>query len=735
MAVDAGAIQYTVDVNTGNLLQAERRVNQSTGAIASGFSKIGSAISLVASGVGLGLLARKLVTVQRKFDRLNASVLTATGSIKDAKNAMQALQVFAEKTPFGIEQSVEAFTKLVNFGLTPSEEAMMSFGDTSSALGKDLVQMIEAVADAATGEFERLKEFGIKSKNQGDTIAFTFRGTTQIIKNSAKEIEGYLIDLGKNNFAGAMANRMETLDGSISMLDDSFDNLFKTIGEMDEGVMVDVVTAAKSAIDGLTESLQSGELLGYMDLVGDSWHTSLGFIIDDVSHAADIIIEMLGVIPTEGRSASKLLSDAFFNFPANIKAVIQLAVVEITGFVDKVAVYGKEIAKSLNPFTSYDKYDAMSATKKQFKAIDSLVKSSSNLILKTRNDEIGKVKEQENAIASLVEKYKEERAEKLKSFNEQGGLGQFKVKKDNNDNLPISDATNSLTKKVQSIGLTEEESIVEKYKKDLDLLRQAEEAKIEVVGTYEERRIELRRQAEDRIKGINKDGTDNAILNFEALESRAIGTFAAVASGAMDGRDAVRALAQSVLTEMIGNLIKLGIQSIIGQTTVTAATSTAMAAIATAAAPAAALVSLATSGANAPLAAAGITSTVGLAQAASVAGGRQFGGPVTQGNNYRINEGGRAEVLSSGGKDYLMNSPNGKVKQMDEIGGGGGTTININNMAAGVDVQASTSNDGRTIEIAVRKAVAEMTSQVASGNGAFIRALKSGTNVKTKAGS
>ena len=59
MAVDAGAIQYTVDVNTGNLLQAERRVNQSTGAIASGFSKIGSAISLVASGVGLGLLARK----------------------------------------------------------------------------------------------------------------------------------------------------------------------------------------------------------------------------------------------------------------------------------------------------------------------------------------------------------------------------------------------------------------------------------------------------------------------------------------------------------------------------------------------------------------------------------------------------------------------------------------------------------------------------------------------------
>jgi hypothetical protein len=444
---------------------------------------------------------------------------------------------------------------------------------------------------------------------------------------------------------------------------------------------------------------------------------------------------MLGDIPTEGRSASKLLSDAFFNFPANIKAVIQLATVEIAGFVDKAAVYGKEIAKALNPFTSYDQYDARSAISKQFKAIDALVKSSSNSILKTRDDEIGKVKEQENAIADLVEKYKEERAAKLKLFNDEGGLSQFKAKKDNNDNLPISDATSSLTKKVQGIGLTEEESIVEKFKKDLDLLRQAEEQKIEVIGTYEERRIELRRQAEERIAGINKKGTEDSIINFEALENQAIGTFAGIASGAMDGKEAIRSLAQSVLTQMIGSLIKLGIQSVIGQTTTAAATSASMGLIASAAAPAAALVSLATSGANAPLAAAGIASTTALAQGAALAGGRQFGGPVTQGNNYRVNEGGKPEVLSSGGKDYLMNSPNGKVKQMDEIGGGGGTTININNMAAGVDVQASTSNDGRTIEIAVRKAVAEMTNQVASGNGAFIRALKSGTNIKTKAGS
>jgi hypothetical protein len=38
-------------------------------------------------------------------------------------------------------------------------------------MGKDMMQMIEAVADASTGEFERLKEFGIKASKQGDQVA------------------------------------------------------------------------------------------------------------------------------------------------------------------------------------------------------------------------------------------------------------------------------------------------------------------------------------------------------------------------------------------------------------------------------------------------------------------------------------------------------------------------------------------------------------------------------------
>ena len=58
-------------------------------------------------------------------------------------------------------------------------------------MAKTLNQMIEAVADAATGEFERLKEFGIKAKSEGDKVSFIFRGVTTTVKKESNAIQNY----------------------------------------------------------------------------------------------------------------------------------------------------------------------------------------------------------------------------------------------------------------------------------------------------------------------------------------------------------------------------------------------------------------------------------------------------------------------------------------------------------------------------------------------------------------
>ena len=143
-----------------------------------------------------------------------------------------------------------------SLGLDPTEKALRSFGNTSAAMGKDLMQMIEAVADASTGEFERLKEFGIRASKQGDQITFTFQGVETTVRNSSTAISGYLEEIGNTTFAGAMADQMDTLAGKTSNLEDGVDQLFRAIGEAGATDAFEAsIDAAAQTVETLTENV------------------------------------------------------------------------------------------------------------------------------------------------------------------------------------------------------------------------------------------------------------------------------------------------------------------------------------------------------------------------------------------------------------------------------------------------------------------------------------------------
>ena len=202
-----------------------------------------------------------LVDSQRNFDKLNSGLITMTGSAENAAKAFSVLQQFAKETPYGLNQAVEGFTKLVALGLNPSKEALISYGNTAAAMGKDLNQMIEAVADASTFEFERLKEFGIKSSQQADTVSFTFRGVTTTVKKNSEEIQKYLLNIGNTDFAGAMETRSKTLDGQLSSLADSFDGLVLAVAQSGFGDAVgEQAATAEDAITALTDAIASNEI-------------------------------------------------------------------------------------------------------------------------------------------------------------------------------------------------------------------------------------------------------------------------------------------------------------------------------------------------------------------------------------------------------------------------------------------------------------------------------------------
>ena len=157
--------------------QQMKKIRQSSNIAVDGFNQLKNALG----GLGFAALAKQVLDVNREFQTLRTSLTTVTGSAQAAEKAFKGIQAFASSTPYTVDQITESFIKLKSLGLEPSARALTAYGNTASAMGKSLNQIIEAVADASVGEFERLKEFGIKARQQGEEVTFTFQGVSTTV--------------------------------------------------------------------------------------------------------------------------------------------------------------------------------------------------------------------------------------------------------------------------------------------------------------------------------------------------------------------------------------------------------------------------------------------------------------------------------------------------------------------------------------------------------------------------
>lgn len=201
---------------------------------------------------------------RKEFATYEAVLKNATGSTKAAVSAMKMIQTLAADTPASVAEWTQAYIKLVNRGITPTKEELIQMGDIASSQGKDIDQFIEALLDAMTGENERLKEFGITAKKNGETTAFTFRGVTTEVQNTDQAIKNYILSLrNMQGVQGAMAVQMEELAGLESNLGDQMDALYNKIGKKLEpaiksfmGFLGSSLGRLSSLLDSSTESFE-----------------------------------------------------------------------------------------------------------------------------------------------------------------------------------------------------------------------------------------------------------------------------------------------------------------------------------------------------------------------------------------------------------------------------------------------------------------------------------------------
>lgn len=221
------------------------------------FSAASGVIGMMAMGgvASIGMLGNTIVETTAKFEKFGIVLRNTLGTVK-GNEALNMLANFAATTPFQLDEVTAAFIKLANQGFVPTREQMVKMGDLASSTGKSFDQLAEAILDAQTNQFERLKEFGIKASANGDRVTFTFKEQKTTIENTAASIQKYILSLGDlQGITGANALISESLTGQLSNLGDKFDAMYNKIGSSNSGLIY-------SAIGGVSTLVENYEAVG-----------------------------------------------------------------------------------------------------------------------------------------------------------------------------------------------------------------------------------------------------------------------------------------------------------------------------------------------------------------------------------------------------------------------------------------------------------------------------------------
>ena len=219
-----------------------------------------SNLAKVFAAVGVAAAGANMVKTIREIEDLGAILKAVTGSAEAAGVSMEVIERFTAGTTFQLNDVTQAFTTLVNAGITPTTGVLTDFGNVAAAFGKDITTMAQAAFNATTGEMEMLKQFGIIAKVEGDKLAVTFDNTTTKIDRNSTAIIEFIRKVGRDKFPTALEDSANTLSGKISNLQDATASFYNEIG--DAGLRQALTDFAGTFLDMSQNSANTAQVIG-----------------------------------------------------------------------------------------------------------------------------------------------------------------------------------------------------------------------------------------------------------------------------------------------------------------------------------------------------------------------------------------------------------------------------------------------------------------------------------------
>lgn len=167
--------------------------------------------------------------------------------------------------------------------------------------------------------------------------------------------------------------------------------------------------------------------------------------------------------------------------------------------------------------------------------------------------------------------------------------------------------------------------------------------------------------------------------SLDGLQSGTSTAITGLLNGTQSLQESFANIGSTILNSVVGSLVQMGVEWVKSQIMGQAAAATSLAstmaqatAAAAAWAPAAISASIATMGAANATGQAAYATSLATAKGMALAGARRYGGTVSAGNAYRINESGESEIFqTAGGKQAFIPNQSGKVIPAAKVGGSG----------------------------------------------------------------
>lgn len=224
---------------------------------------------MLLGGMGLKELASRVISVRAEFESMETSLKVLLGGNEERlSNIMGQIKEYALASPLNTKDMVGAVQMMTSFGIEAEKSIdylkaigdvsmgdagkfnslALAFSQMSSAgklMGQDLMQMVNA-------GFNPLEEISRKTgKSIGELKNEMSKGAI-----TSKMVQDAFISATSagGKFYGMASEGAKTLNGQISMLQESFDNMFNEIGSKGEGVVMNAVKAATYLVENYEQT-------------------------------------------------------------------------------------------------------------------------------------------------------------------------------------------------------------------------------------------------------------------------------------------------------------------------------------------------------------------------------------------------------------------------------------------------------------------------------------------------